>query len=85
VRSKGIGEGDNQLGAVVAPPPWLTLAGNATGFQIKERAIMRIWKWFGWDTKDARTERNHHNNKHSTIQWTMLMVAAVLIAAIIWL
>jgi len=29
--------GDNQLGAVVAPPPWLTLAADTTGFQIKER------------------------------------------------
>ncbi len=33
---------------------------------------MKIWKMLGWDTKEARTERNRHNNIHSTIQWAMI-------------
>jgi len=44
---------------------------------------MRIWKWLGWDTKEARTERNRDNNYHSTIQWTLTIVAVVIVVAII--
>ena len=57
---------------------------------------MKIWKWLGWDTKEARTERvrdnnktlterNRDNNVQSSIKWGMVAVAAVGIAAIIWL
>lgn len=46
---------------------------------------MRIWKWLGWDTKESRNERNKDNNKHSTMQWAIVMVAAVIISAIIWI
>lgn len=41
---------------------------------------MRIWKWLGWDTKDARTERVKHSNIHSTIQWGMFCVAIAVVA-----
>ena len=40
---------------------------------------MKVWKWFGWDTKEARIEKNRDNNLHSTIQWAM--ICAVLLAA----
>jgi hypothetical protein len=46
---------------------------------------MKIWKWLGWDTKEARTERNQDNNRHATIQWAMFWGALVIIAAMIWL
>lgn len=45
---------------------------------------MKLWKWFGWDTKDARTERNYDNNKHATVQWVAGCVAVVLFAWIVW-
>lgn len=45
---------------------------------------MNIWKWLGWDTKEARTERNIDNNKHSTIQWVAGCIAAIIIVALIW-
>lgn len=35
---------------------------------------MKIWEWLGWDTKEARTERNRDNNLHSTIQIGMICV-----------
>lgn len=35
---------------------------------------MKIWKYLGWDTKEARTERNQNNNLHSTIQWAMICI-----------
>jgi hypothetical protein len=35
---------------------------------------MKIWKYLGWDTKEARTERNKDNNYHSTIQTAMVCV-----------
>ena len=41
---------------------------------------MRVWKWLGWDTKEARTERNRDNNKHNTIQWAMACVAIMFMA-----
>jgi len=46
---------------------------------------MRIWKWLGLDTKEARTDRVKDSNNHSTIQWALLMLAAVVIAGFIWL
>ena len=36
---------------------------------------MKIWKWFGWDTKEARTERNYNNNLHATIQTAIVCIA----------
>ena len=39
---------------------------------------MKIWKWFGWDTKEARIEKNRHNNIHTTIQTAIWAVAIVL-------
>jgi hypothetical protein len=45
---------------------------------------MKFWKWFGWDTKDARTERNYDNNTNKTARWMSGCLAAVLIALIIW-
>lgn len=35
---------------------------------------MKFCKWFGWDTKEDRTERNYDNNKHATIQTAMICV-----------
>lgn len=35
---------------------------------------MNIWKWFGWNDKDARIEMNRDNNRHSTAQIAMLCV-----------
>lgn len=35
---------------------------------------MKIWKALGWDTKEARTERNRNDNLHSTIQVAMICV-----------
>lgn len=35
---------------------------------------MKIWKWFGLDNKDARTERNYDNSKHATIQTAMICI-----------
>lgn len=56
---------------------------------------MKIWKWFGWDNKDARTERNidnnvhqtarnSDNNYHATTRIALIATAAVIIAWIIW-
>lgn len=41
---------------------------------------MRIWKWLGWDTKEARTDRVKNINWHSTIQWGMLCLAIIVVA-----
>jgi len=52
---------------------------------------MRVWKWLGWDTKEARTQRVLDNNKHgternretnyqTTIRWAVVCIAAVFIA-----
>jgi hypothetical protein len=38
---------------------------------------MRIWKMLGWDTKEARNERNLTNNNHSTVKWAMGCVVAL--------
>ena len=35
---------------------------------------MKIWKYLGWDNKEARTERNYNNNRHATIQVAMICV-----------
>lgn len=35
---------------------------------------MKVWKYLGWDTKEARTERNKDNNLHATIQTAMICV-----------
>lgn len=41
---------------------------------------MNIWKWFGWDNKDARNDRARNFNIHSTIQWVAICIAIVLVA-----
>ena len=45
---------------------------------------MKIWKWLGWDTKEARTERNYDNNKHSTYQWLIFMVGLCVFGYLVW-
>lgn len=44
---------------------------------------MRLWKALGWDTKEARTERNVTNNWHSTIRTAVIGVAAIVIVYLI--
>jgi hypothetical protein len=46
---------------------------------------VNIWRWLGWDTREARTERVKDTNWHSTIQWAIFMGGLVVIAAFIWL
>lgn len=48
---------------------------------------MRIWKMLGWDTKDARTERNVNNNQarnFQTLIWAGVWVLGFVAATVIW-
>lgn len=48
---------------------------------------MRFWKWFGWDTKDARTERNYNNNWHGTLRtamWCIVLAVGLYACAQTW-
>ncbi len=35
---------------------------------------MKIWKYLGWDTKEARTDRVKNTNWHTTIQTALICV-----------
>lgn len=41
---------------------------------------MKIWQWFGWDTKSERTKRIKHSNFHSTIQIALICLACAVTA-----
>ncbi len=41
---------------------------------------MKVWKYLGWDTKEARTERVKDTNRHNTIQ--TIAICAVLCVGI---
>ena len=44
---------------------------------------MKVWKYFGWDTKEARTDRVKDNNYHTTIQTAIWGIVAV-VAIFLW-
>ena len=45
---------------------------------------MKIWKYLGWDTKEARTDRVKDTNYHGTVQWVVFVLGLVVISYFIW-
>ncbi len=45
---------------------------------------MKVWKWLGWDTKDARTERLVNSNWHGTARTLAWCCAFAFMVFMIW-